>query len=53
MCLALTGENIKEYTSNSPQIPNHPCRTLVISGSGSRKGVLLKLISCQPGINKI
>ena len=53
MCLALTGENIKEYNSNSPQIPDHPCRTLIISGFGSRKSVLLKLISCQPGINKI
>ena len=40
---------------NWPYIPDHPCRILIIGGSGSRKtNVLLNLIKHQrPDINKI
>ena len=33
----VTKENIKEHNPNWPQIPDHPCRTLLIAGSGSGK----------------
>ena len=32
-------EKIKEHNSNLPQIPDHPCRILIIGGSGSGKKI--------------
>ena len=32
-------ENIKEHNPNWPRIPEHPCRTLIIGGSGSGKQI--------------
>ena len=32
-----TKENIKEHNPNWPQIPDHPCRILIIGGSVSGK----------------
>ena len=47
-------ENIKEHHANSPEIPNHLYRTLVIGGSGSGKtNVLYNLISWEIDVNKI
>ena len=49
-----TGENIKEQNPNSPQIPDHPYRILIIDSSGSGKtNALLNLISRQPDIDKV
>ena len=37
-----------------PYIPDHPCRILIIGGSGSgKKNALLNLVSNQPDIDKI
>ena len=33
----VTKESIKEYNPNRPQVPDHPCRILIIRDSGSRK----------------
>ena len=33
----LTKEDIKEHNPNWPQLPNHPCRILIVGGSGSGK----------------
>ena len=47
-------ENIVEYNSKWPYIPDHPYRILVIGGSGSGKtNVLLNLINNQLNIDKI
>ena len=47
-------ENMKGHNPNCLQIPDHPHRTAIIGGSGSRKtNALLNLISHQPGIDKI
>ena len=47
-------ENRTENNSKLPYIPDHPCRTLIIGGSGSRKkNALLNLINNQPDIHKI
>ena len=49
-----TNENIIEHNSNWPSIPDHPYRTLIIGGTGSRKtNALLNLINNQPDIDKI
>ena len=49
-----TNENIIEYNSKWPYIPDHPCRILIIGGSGSGKtNALLNLINNQPDIDKI
>ena len=46
-----TNENIAEYNSKWPDIPDHPCRILIIGGSGSGKtNALLNLINNQPDI---
>ena len=47
-------ENIKEYKSNSPQIPVHPYRILIIGGSRSEKiNSLFNLINEEPPIGRI
>ena len=47
-------ENIKEYTTNWPQIPNHPYRILITGASGFEKAnSLFSLLGCQPCINQI
>ena len=47
-------ENRTEHNSKLPCIPDHPYRTLIIGGSGSRKkNALLNLINNQPDIHKI
>ena len=49
-----TNENKTEHNLNSPYIPNHPYRILIVGGSGSGKtNVILNLINNQPDINKI
>ena len=49
-----TNEKIIEYNSKWPYIPDHPCRILIIGGSGSGKtNALLNLINNQPDIDKI
>ena len=54
--------NFDEYTNKNklmhnpdwPYIPDHPCRILIIWGSGSGKtNILLNLINNQPDIDKI
>ena len=47
-------ENMKELNPNWPQIPDHPCRILIIGGSGSGKtNSLFILINKPPDIDKI
>ena len=47
-------ENKVIHNKNWPYIPDHPCRILIIGGSGSGKtNLLLNLIENQPGIDKI
>ena len=47
----ITRENIKEYNSKWPRIPNHSHRILIIQGSGSGKTNALLKISDQPDID--
>ena len=51
----VTKENLKEHNPNWPQIPDHPCRTLIIIGiSGSGKAnSLFSPINQQPDNDKI
>ena len=47
-------ENKTEHNKNWPYIPDHPCRILIIGGSGSPQiNLLLDLIENQPDIDKI
>ena len=47
-------ENKTEHNKNWPYIPDHPCRILIIGGSGYGKtNVSLNLIEKQPDIDKI
>ena len=49
-----TNENRVKHNPNWPYIPDHPCRILIIGGSGSGKtNALLNLINNQPDIDKI
>ena len=44
-------ENKNKYKKNWPYIPDHPCRILIIGGSGSGKtNFLINLIGKQPDI---
>ena len=51
----ITGENIKKKHNTSwPQIPDHPCRMLIIGESGSIKtSALPNLTNRQPGADNI
>ena len=47
-------ETIQEHNPNWPQIPDHPCKILIIGGSLSgKRNSLFNLINQQPDINKI
>ena len=47
-------ESKTKHDKNCPFIPDHPCRILMIGGSGSGKtNLLLHLIENQPDIDKI
>ena len=49
-----TNESKAKHNSNQPYVPDHPYRTLIIGGSGSRKtNALLNLINNKPDIDKI
>ena len=49
-----TNENKIEHNLKWPHIPDHPCRILIIGGSGSGKtNALLNLINNQPDIDKM
>ena len=50
----VTKENIKKHNPNSPQIPDHPYRILIIGRSGSGKiNSLFNLMSHQLDTDKI
>ena len=49
-----TNETKSEHNLKWPYIPDHPCRILIIGGSGSgKRNALLNLINNQPNIDKI
>ena len=49
-----TKENIKKHNPNWPQISDHPYRTLIVRGLGSRKtNFLFNFINDQLDIDKI
>ena len=45
-------ENKTEHNLKWTHIPDHPCRILILGGSG-KTNALLNLINNQPGIDKI
>ena len=46
-------ENEAKHNKNRSYIPDHPCRILIVGGSGPEKpNLLLKLIENQPEIDK-
>ena len=49
----VTKENIKQLNPNQHQILDHPCRMLIIEGSGTGKKSLFNLMSQQPHIGNI
>ena len=50
----ITKEDIKEHNPNWQDIPDHPCRILIVEGSGSGKAnALLYLINHEQDIYKI
>ena len=50
----VTKENIKDHNPNSPKIPNHPCKILIVQRSVSEeKNSLFYLISQEPGSHEI
>ena len=51
---SIINENNKKHNENWPYIPDHPCRILIIGGSGSGKtNALINLINEQNDIDKI
>ena len=51
---SITNENTKKHNEKWPYIPDHPCRIIMISGSGSGKtNVLINLINEQNHNDKI
>ena len=47
-------ENIKQHNLNCPEIPDTPCRILIVRVSGSGKtNLLFDVISQQPDFDKI
>ena len=49
-----TEQELRSHNKNWPYIPDHPCRILIIGGSGSgKKNLLLNLTENQPDIDKI
>ena len=51
---SITNENNTEHNEKWPYIPDHPCRILIIGGSGSEKtNALINLINEQNDIDKI
>ena len=47
-------EDIKEHNPNWPEIPDHPCKILIIGGSESGKtNALLNLINPESAIDKM
>ena len=54
MLVLIRKEDIKEINPNWPEIPDHPCRILIVGASGSGKtNVLLGLRNHEPDIDKI
>ena len=50
----ITKEDITERTQNWTEIPDHPCRKLIVGASGSGKtNALLNRINHEPNIDKI
>ena len=50
----ITKEDIKEHSSNQPEIPDHPYKILIAGGSGFGKtNAFLNLINHEPDIDKI
>ena len=50
----ITKEDIKEHNPNWQDIPDHPCRILIVEGSESGKAnALLNLINHEQDIYKI
>ena len=46
-----TKKNVKEHNTNWPQIPDHPCKILIIGGSGfGIMNSLFNSIKHQPDI---
>ena len=49
-----TNENKTKHNPDWPYIPDHPCRTLIIGGSGfGNTNALLNSINNKPNIDKI
>ena len=48
----VTKGNIKKHNTNWLRIPDHPCRLLIIAGSGKTNS-LFNLITHQPNTDKI
>ena len=50
----ITKEDIKEHNPTWSEIPDNPCRILIVAGSGSRKANALRnQINREPDIDKI
>ena len=51
---SITNENNIEHNEKWPYIPDHPCKILIIGGSGSGKtNALINLINEQNDVDKI